>query len=72
MLCDRLACSVNHNLIQQKLLSEGLPLTLKKALSIAVSVELAINQSLLLNQNQQQAPVSREEPINIFKTNNRK
>ena len=68
MLRDKLLCGVNHNQIQQKLLSEGLPLTQEKALGIAISVESAISQSSLINQYQQQAPVSREEPTNILKT----
>ena len=48
MLHDRLVCGVNQNQIQQKLLSEGSSLTLERALSIAISVESAINQSSLI------------------------
>ena len=53
MLRDKLVCSVNHNQIQQKLLSEGLPLTQEKVLSITTSVKSAMNQSSLINQYQQ-------------------
>ena len=53
MLRDKLVCGVNHNQIQQKLLSEGLPLTQEKALSITTSVKSAMNQSSLINQYQQ-------------------
>ena len=53
MLRDRLVCGVNHSHIQRKLLSEGSSLTLEKALSIAISVEAAIKQSLLINSHQQ-------------------
>ena len=67
MLQNRLVYGTNHNQIQQKLLSEGLSLTLERALSIAISVESAINQLSLTSQYQQQAPVSREEPTNIFR-----
>ena len=52
MLRDRLVCGVNHSQIQQKLLSEGSPLTLEKALSIAISIEAAIKQSLINNHQQ--------------------
>ena len=55
-LRDRLVCGVNQNQ------SEGSSLTLKRALSIAISVESAINQSSLINQYQEQALASREEP----------
>ena len=68
MLQNRLVYGTNHNQIQQKLLSEGLSLTLERALSIAISVKSAINQLSLINQYQQQAPVCREEPTNIFRT----
>ena len=52
MLRDSLVCGVNHSQIQQKLLSEGSPLTLEKALSIAISIEAAIKQSLINNHQQ--------------------
>ena len=52
MLNDRVVCSVNHNQIQQKLLSEGLSLTLERALSFAISIESEINKSSLINQYQ--------------------
>ena len=68
MLRGRLVCGVNHNQIQQKLLSEGSLLTVERALTIAMSVVSAINQSSLINQYQQQSPFSWEEPTNIFKT----
>ena len=61
MLCNRLVRGVNHNQC------EGSCLTLERALSIAASVETAINQSLSVNQYQQQPPLNREEPTNIFK-----
>ena len=58
-----------RNQIQQKLLNEGSSLTLERALSTAISTESLINQSSLINQHQQQVPVSREEePTSIFKT----
>ena len=47
MLQDRLVCSVNHSQIKQKLFCEGSSLMLEKALSIAITVEAAIKQSLL-------------------------
>ena len=69
MLRNRLVCGVNRNQIQQKLLNERSSLTLERALSIAISIESLINQLSLINQHQQQVPVSREEePTSIFKT----
>ena len=69
MLRDRLVCGVNHSHIQQKLLSEGSSLTLEKALSIAISVEAAIKQSLLINSHQQHAENSNELQQNVLKVN---
>ena len=48
MLRDRLVCRINHERTQQCLLSEGSTLTLEKALGIALSLELAISQTALI------------------------
>ena len=39
MLGDRLVCGVNHDRMQQRLLSEGANLTLQKAMHISLSLE---------------------------------
>ena len=48
MLRDRLVCGINHERTQQRLLSEGSTLTLKKALDIALSLESAISQTAVI------------------------
>ena len=53
MLWNRLVCGVNHCQIREKLFSEGSSLTFEKVLSIAISIEAAIKQSLLINKHQQ-------------------
>lgn len=45
MLRDRLVCGINHERIQEKLLSEGAGLTLDKAIQISQSMDSAIVQS---------------------------
>ena len=69
MLQDRFVCGVNHSQIQQKLLSEGSSLTLEKALSIAISVEAAIKQTLLINNYQEHRQKSNESQENVLKVN---
>ncbi len=53
MLRDRLVCGINHERIQQKLLSEGAGLTLDKAIQISQSMESAIVQSTEIRSFQQ-------------------
>ena len=48
MLRDRLVCGVNHDRMQQRLLSEGANLTLQKAMDISLSLESAIRQSAIM------------------------
>ena len=48
MLGDRLVCGVNHDRMQQRLLSEGANLTLQKAMDISLSLESAIRQSAIM------------------------
>ena len=50
MLRDRLVCGINHERTQQRLLSEGSTQkkTLKKALDVALLLELAINQTAVI------------------------
>ena len=69
MLRDRLAFGVNHSHIQQKLLSEESSLMLEKALSIAISVEAAIKESLLINNHQQHPQKSKDSLENVLKVN---
>ena len=45
MLRDCLVCGVNHDQMQQCLLSKGANLTLQKAMDISLSLESAIRQS---------------------------
>ena len=45
MLRDCLVCGVNHDRMQQCLLSKGANLTLQKAMDISLSLESAIRQS---------------------------
>ena len=42
MLRDRIVCGINHEKIQQRLLSEGSLLTLEKTLEIAISIGKAV------------------------------
>ena len=69
MLPDRLVCGVNHSQIKQKVLSEGSSLTLEKAPSIAISIEVAIKQSLSINNNQQLSQKSNESQESVLKVN---
>ena len=46
MLRGRLVCGINHERNQQHLLHEGSTLYLEKALEIALSLELAIYQTV--------------------------
>ena len=69
MLRDRLGCGVNHSQIQQKLLRERSSLTLEKAQSIAISVEAAIKQSLLINNHQQLSQKFNELQKSVLKVN---
>ena len=48
MLRDRLVCGINHDRTQQRLLSEGVTLTLQKGLDISLSLESAIQQSAIM------------------------
>ena len=48
MLRDRLVCGINHERAQQCLFSEGSTLTLRKALDIALSLESAISQTVVI------------------------
>ena len=52
MLRDRFVCGMNHERIQQKLLSEGATLTLKRALVIAQALEAAIDHSSIMRTKQ--------------------
>ena len=53
----RLVCGVNHDRTQQRLLSEGATLTLQKAMDISLSLESAIKQSAII-QNESNAAES--------------
>ena len=54
MLRDRLVCGINHERIQQRLLSEGKTLTLSRALDLAQSMEsAAINSTVIQSQTKQ-------------------
>ena len=44
MLRDSLVCGINHDRMQQRLLSEGAKLSLQKAMDILLSLESAIKQ----------------------------
>ena len=72
MLRDCLACGIKHDRIQQRLLSEGAELTLKKALQIAQSMESAIKQSTaiqIINTVQRgyiKRPLKRDLTKNVF------
>ena len=48
MLRDRLVCGINHERAQRCLFSEGSTLTLRKALDIALSLESAISQTVVI------------------------
>ena len=48
MLRGRLVYCINHERIQQRLLSEGSSPSLQKALDIALSLELAISQTAVI------------------------
>ena len=52
MLRDRFVCGMNHERIQQKLLSEGATLNLERALVIAQALEAAIDQSSIMRTKQ--------------------
>ena len=57
ILQDRLVCGVNHDRTQQRLLSEGATLTLQKAMDVSLSLESAIKQSAIM-QNESNAAES--------------
>ena len=48
MLRDRLVCGITHERTQKCLLSEGLAQTLEKALDIALSLEMDISQTAVI------------------------
>ena len=53
MLCDRLVCGVNYKRIYQWLLSEGVLVTLQKALNIELLLESAIQQAAAIQNGSQ-------------------
>ena len=57
MLPDHLVCGVNHNRTKQRLLSKGAALALQKAINISLSLESAIKQSAII-QNESNAAES--------------
>ena len=57
----RLVCSVNHERMQQQLLSKGASLTLQKALDIALSLESAIWQATAIQTESQKVKETAEE-----------
>ena len=65
MLCDRLVCSVNQNLIQQKLLSEGLPLTLKKNIKHCY-ISWISNQPVIIIKPESTASTSQQGGTNKY------
>ena len=63
MLRDRLVRGINHDCTQQRLLNEGANLSLQKSMDITLSLESAINQAVVI-QNEFKQPnetVSRTE-----------
>ena len=48
MLRDQLVCGINHNRMQQRLLTEGASLSLEKAIDISLSLESAIKQAAVI------------------------
>ena len=63
MLRDRLVCGINHDRMQQRLLSEGSSLSLEKAIDISLSLESAIKQAAVIQSefNQPSEAVSKFE-----------
>ena len=55
MLRDRLVCGINHDHMQQRLLSEGANLFLQKAMDISRSLESVIKQAAAI-QNEFKQP----------------
>ena len=51
MICDRVVCVVNDNVIQKRLLAEGDKLMLIKALTLAQSYETAVKNATTLIPN---------------------
>ena len=54
-LRDRLVCGINHDCTQQRLLNEGANLSLQKSIDITLSLESAINQAVVI-QNEFKQP----------------
>ena len=55
VLRDHLVCGINHDCTQQRLLSEGANLSLQKAMDISLSLESAITQAAVI-QNEFKQP----------------
>ena len=67
MLRDRLVCGINHDRTQQRLLSEGGSLNLQNPLDISLSLESAIKQAAVM-QNEFK---KEQQNLNVYKVNGR-
>ena len=67
MLHDRLICCIQHECIQQLLLSEGDSLMLKKALDIALAMETAFEKATVISNSRATDAECKFESINTIR-----